>query len=133
MNGWEYLQQLEAQRKQNPQAALLLIQEYENILAQWPPDQYSDEYASIQANLGRSYFELSVGDPNVALARAIICSQEASRVWKAETASDKYARTQYNRGLAYLHIKSCYVVHHECLCKPAEYLITKEVTFPSSK
>ena len=79
----EYLQHLEAQRRQNPQAALLLIQEYENILAQWPPDPYSEEDASIQANLGRIYFELPVGDPKVTLARAINCYQEAFQTCNA--------------------------------------------------
>jgi hypothetical protein len=81
---------------------------------------------------GRIY-ELPSMDPNVTLGRAITCYLKALRAWKAETASDNYARTKYNLGVVYLHIKSCYVVRREYLCKPAEYLKTKKVTFPSSK
>ena len=76
---WQYLQHLEAQRRQNPHAALLLIQGYESTLAQWPLDQYSEEYASIQANLGRNYFELPVGDPKMTLARVINCYSRGVR------------------------------------------------------
>jgi CHAT domain-containing protein len=92
------IEDLKAQRTQNPQAAMKLIDLYEKILEIAKPDNPM-EYVDIQEDLGITYIELTVGDRTANLVRAITCFQEALRFLTPDT--DKYAAIQNDLGTAY--------------------------------
>ena len=52
---WELVKRLESEKQRDPQAAIRLVQAYEQILAQLVPDSNWNFYASLQMNLGLAY------------------------------------------------------------------------------
>src|SRR5262249_28672658 len=88
---WNLAQQLEAQRRQDPQAAVTLITLYEGLIQQFQPDEDPILYAYIQVNLGNAYSELPSGDRATRLEKAIACYKEALRFLTPETRPRQYA------------------------------------------
>ena len=104
MDVWQLVQQLEAQRQQDPDATIALIQAYEQIVRQLQPNENPSLYASTQNNLGLAYSDLPIGDRASNLTQAIVCFQEALRFRTPETAPLEYAATQHNLGNAHYNL-----------------------------
>lgn len=92
---------LEMQRQRDSRANIPLINVYKQIVESLRPDDDPHFYASIQANLGRAYRELSVGDREDNLERAIECYLEALRFVIPEEASLQYASILNDLGITY--------------------------------
>jgi CHAT domain-containing protein/tetratricopeptide (TPR) repeat protein len=104
----DLIEQLEAEKQRDPQAAQQLIQLLEQVLAQFQPDDDPDLYASIQAHLGAVYHDMGIvyhslttGDRTVNLQEAIACYQQALGCLTFESAPAGYALVQADLGDAY--------------------------------
>jgi len=95
---WNLVKRLESEKRRDPQAAIRLLQAYEQILAQLVTDSNWNFYASLQMNLGLAYDALPQGDRADNLKRAIACYRQALQVWKPEVAPIEYARVLINLG-----------------------------------
>jgi CHAT domain-containing protein/tetratricopeptide (TPR) repeat protein len=95
------LNHLLEQGRQGPHVAEKLIKVCLRILDQLQPEENQQFYAAMQTNLGKAYVDLTTGNREENLARAIACYQEALRFWTSETAPDEYATVQADLGRAY--------------------------------
>ena len=106
MDLWEMAQQLEKQKQRDPQAAVLLIYIYEQILDLLEFNEEARIYASIQSKLGKTYLQLPIDNRAGNLTRAIACFQETLRVWTPQANPLKYATAQDCLGAAYTVCKT---------------------------
>ena len=97
------LEQLEAQRRQDPRVAERLIQTYEQILDRLQPDKNPIVYAMTLTSLGLAYIQLPMGDLMTNLRQAIACFQKALDLLAptSQTPPFEYAMTLISLGSAY--------------------------------
>ncbi|MGK7900175.1 MAG: CHAT domain-containing protein [Hormoscilla sp.] len=76
---------------------------YEICLTVFPPEEFPQEWATTQNNLGIAYKDRIAGERSENLERAIKCYHEALKVSTSEAFPVQWAGTQNNLGNAYLY------------------------------
>ena len=79
----------------------IAITGYEICLTVFPPEEFSQEWATIQNNLGTAYSDRIAGERRENRERAIICYHEALKVYTPTAFPVQWATTQNNLGAAY--------------------------------
>ena len=79
----------------------IAIAGYEICLTVFPPQEFPQEWASIQNNLGTAYNNRIAGERSENLERAIACYHDALKVYTRSAFPIEWAATQVNLGIAY--------------------------------
>lgn len=95
---WPTIEQLEAAARPDPQALLVLVDIYEQLLK---GDLDTRRQAAIQKRLGTIFMDVPTGDRTANRQRAIVCFHEALRFWTPQTAPLDYAGIQNAPGTTY--------------------------------
>ena len=81
----------------------IAIAGYEICLTVFPPEEFPQEWATTQNNLGTAYSDRIAGERSENLERAIICYHDALKVLTPSALPVDWATTQNNLGNAYLN------------------------------